>query len=180
MSRSRIAVLANALGYQCVWFACVASAAAHRPVWGLLASLSFTLATVGFGGCWRNDLRTLGIVLPLGIGMDSLFATADWLAYPGQAAAAVLPPGWLAAIWMGFAMTLNHSLAFLRGRAWLAATLGMLAAPAAYWAASRGFGVLEFMRPAPTVLVALGLAWALFLPAILALDARPVRREAVA
>ena len=167
---TRTALLANVLGYQCVWFACVGGAAAGRPELGLLASACFTVATLGLGGRWRADLRTAAVALPLGFAMDSAFAAAGWLAYASPGPWPFAAPAWIAAIWLAFAMTLNHSLGFLRGHAIAASLLGLAGAPLAYWSASRAFGVLGFAEPMVAVLLGVGMAWALLLPAILKLD----------
>ena len=171
----RAALAANALGYQAVWFACVAGAAQGRVWPGVAASLVFTAATLLLGGRWRADARMIAIAVPLGLGMDSLFAMAGWLAYHPAGPLPFAAPAWIAAIWLAFAMTLNHSLAFLRRHRGAAAGLAAAAAPAAYWGASRGFGVLDFAAPALAVTLAVGAAWALLLPAILALETRLAR-----
>lgn len=174
----RTALIANVLGYQCVWFACVGAAAAGRPLLGIAASLAFTLATLALGGRWRADLRTVAIALPLGFAMDSAFAAAGWLAYAAPGPWPFAAPAWIAAIWLAFAMTLNHSMGFLRRHALAASLLGLAGAPLAYWGASRGFGVLGFAEPVVDSLLAVGLAWALLLPVILRLDAPRPPREA--
>ena len=168
--KRQAATLANALGYQAVWFACVAGAASGSAWPGLLASLLFMAATLAFGGRARDDLRSLLVLLPLGLGLDSLFTAVGWIRYSPPGPWPLSAPGWIAAIWLGFGMTLNHSLAFLRGRHWLAGTLGLLGAPLAYWSASRGFGVVQFGQPTLAVLFALGLCWSLLLPLVYSLD----------
>lgn len=173
---TRAALVANVLGYQCVWFACVGGAASGRPALGILASAGFTLATLALGGRWRADLHTLAVALPLGFAMDCAFAAAGWLAYAAPGPWPFAAPAWIAAIWGAFAMTLNHSLGFLRGRAIAASLLGLAGAPLAYWTASRGFGVLGFAEPMPAVLLGVGIAWAMLLPAIFRLDLPRLRR----
>lgn len=175
---TRVATLANVLGYQLVWFACVAGAAAGRPWPGWLASALFTLVTLRLGGCWRSDLRTLVVAVPLGFGTDSLFAAGGWLAYAPAGPWPFAAPAWIGAIWFAFAMTLNHSLAFLRTRPTLSAVLGLVGAPLAYLGASRGFGVLAIATPVPAVLLSLGVAWAVLLPSIFAIDRRRPWRTA--
>jgi len=168
----RVALLANVLGYQLVWFACVGGAAAGRLWPGLLASALFAAATLLLGGRWRADLRTVAVAVPLGFGMDSLFAAAGWLAYAPAGPWPLAAPAWIGAIWLGFAMTLNHSLAFLRRQLAVAAGLALAGAPLAYLGAARGFGVLSLATPTALSLFVLGLAWAVLLPAIFVLDAR--------
>jgi hypothetical protein len=167
---ARVAVLANALGYQAVWFACVAGARSGRAWPGLLAALAFVIATLVFGGRSRSDLRMLVILLPLGLGLDSLFMAVGWTRYSPPGLLPFAAPVWILAIWLGFAMTLNHSLAFLRDRYWLSGLLGLVGGPLAYWTASRGFGVLSLGQPIAYVLLAIGLCWSLLLPLVFGLD----------
>lgn len=165
------AALVNVVGYQAVWFACVLGAASDRHWPGVLAATCFVAGTLAWGGRSRADLRTLAIVAPLGILLDSAFAASGWLAYhpSGQGPMA---PGWIAAIWAAFAMTLNHSLASLRQHRRLASLLGLAGGPLAYWSAAAAFGVLRFPDPALPALLALALAWALLLPMVFAIDDR--------
>ena len=163
---------ANVVGYQAVWFACVAGAGRGQPWMGPVAAMAFAALTLAFGGKRDADLRTLLLVLPIGFALDSAFAASGWMHYaqpwPWQHAA----PLWIWALWFGFAMTLNHSLAFLGGRPWLAALLGLLGGPLAYWAASSAFGAVRFGVPIASVMVALALAWAVTLPLLMTLNRR--------
>lgn len=171
MPAGRTRVVANALAFQGVWFACVVGASFGHAWPGLLAALAFAAATLLLGGRWRGDLRTLAIALPLGLGLDCGFAAIGWLQYPAVGAWPLAAPPWIAALWVGFAMTLNHSLAFLRGEPRLAALLGLVGGPLAYWGAARGFGVVSLPASAGMTLLALGLAWAALLPLVFRLDA---------
>lgn len=169
-TRTRSAVLANALGYQLVWFACVLGAAAGQAWPGVLASLLFTAATLAFGGCPRRDVGTLLILVPLGLALDSVFTAVGWTRYSLPGPWPQIAPIWIAAIWLSFGMTLNHSLSFLRQRPWLAGLLGLIGAPLAYWSAARGFGVIHFSQPALAILLALAFCWSLLLPLVFGLD----------
>lgn len=169
----RVHLIANALAFQGVWFACIVGASFGQAWPGVLAALAFAGATLVLGGQWRADLRTLAIALPLGLGLDCGFAAVGWLQYAPAAAWPLAAPPWIAALWVGFAMTLNHSLAFLRGEPRLAALLGLVGGPLAYWGAAQGFGVVSLPAPAGMTLLALGLAWAAFLPLVFRLDALP-------
>lgn len=168
-------VLVNAVAYQLVWLACVAGTAAGATWVGPIAALLFAVLMLGFGGKRRADLRALVVVLPVGIALDSAFATSGWLSYvAGWSGLPGLAPAWIVAIWAGFALTLNHSLLFLSGRPLLAAALGLVGGPLAY-SAARGFDVVSYGAPAASVLLALGLAWAAALPLLVALN-RPARQ----
>lgn len=167
-------MIANVLGYQGVWFACVGGAASGLVWPGLAAALAFAFATLALGGRRAADLRTLAFVLPLGFLVDSGLVASGWISYSPPGPAGTLAPVWIAAIWLAFAFTLNHSLAFLRSQRALSALLGLAGGPLAYWGASRAFGVIEFAQPAFLTLMVVGMCWAILLPVLFALD-RPAR-----
>lgn len=93
----------------------------------------------------------------------------------GASLAAALPPPWMIALWANFATTLNLSLAGLQTRPWLAALLGLVGGPLAYWGGA-GLGAMTFVAPLPA-LIALALGWALLTPLLLALAATLARRS---
>lgn len=182
--RRRLFIAGNVLGFQAVWLASIAGAGQGVAWAGPLAALLFAGVTLGFGGRRQDDLRMLAIALPVGCLLDSAFAASGWLVYaeawPWRSAA----PVWIASLWAGFALTLNHSMAFLRHRPLLAAAFGLVGGPLAYWTAAGAFGAVSFGAPLVWVLCALGLAWAAVLPLIYAMDHRlsptPLPRKAVA
>ena len=167
-------IIANVLGYQAVWFACVGGAASGLAWLGVVAALVFAIATLALAGRRAADLRTLAIVLPLGFLVDSSLVAFGWISYSPAGPAQALAPVWIAALWLAFSFTLNHSLAFLRPHRALSALVGLAGGPLAYWGASKAFGVIEFAQPALTTLVVMGLCWAALLPLLFLLD-RPAR-----
>ncbi|HEX5755249.1 MAG TPA: DUF2878 domain-containing protein [Arenimonas sp.] len=170
--RAGLRNLANAAGFQIVWLAAVAGAANGLPWAGPLAALLFAAAVLAWGGQRTRDLRLLAVALPLGIAIDSAFAASGWLRYVEPGPLPWLAPAWIAALWLGFTLTLNHSLAMLRQHAWLAALFGLIGAPVAYWAAAAAFAAVSFGAPDLLVLSAVGMAWALLLPALYRIDRR--------
>jgi hypothetical protein len=77
-----------------------------------------------------------------------------------------VPPVWIAAVWFGFGTLPNASLAWLKGRWKTQAILGALSGPLTYWAGVK-LGAATLPDPgAAGALFAIGLAWALALPAI--------------
>ncbi len=167
---------ANVIGFQLVWFGCMVGAGNGLPWLGPLACAIFVIATLAAGGQRRADLRLLLVALPLGIALDSAFAWSGWLRYAEAWPWITVAPLWIAALWAAFAMTLNHSMAFLRGRFWLAATLGLIGGPLAYWSAAGAFDAVSFGAPVAWVLIALALAWGALIPLIFRLDANLASR----
>jgi hypothetical protein len=162
----------NIVGFQLVWLACV-SGAGNGLIWaGPAVALMFSVMMLRYGGKAADDLRLLAIAVLLGFALDSAFAASDWLRYANSWPWRHASPVWIWAMWAGFALTLNHSLAFLRDRPWLAAGFGLLGGPVAYWAAAEAFDAVRFGAPTAWVLIALALSWAASLPLLFALDRR--------
>ena len=176
--RPSLPLLANMIGYQAVWFACVGGAASGLAWPGVIASLAFSIATLLFAGRRAADLRSIALMLPLGFTLDSGLVASGWVAYSPAGPGNAIAPVWIAAVWLSFALTLNHSLSFLRRHRAASALLGLAGGPLAYWSASRAFGVIEFTQPAVATLAVLGLCWAVLLPLVFALDARSRPLEA--
>ncbi len=157
-------MLANALGFQLVWFGCVYGAGRGLPWLGPLLALGFAALVLRFGGHRQDDLRMLRVALPLGFLIDTAWLSLGWLDYPAPWPVAGIAPAWIMALWLGFALTLNHSLASLRRRPVLAALLGALGGPLAYLGAARLFQAVTLHAPHGRIMLALALAWAAALP----------------
>jgi len=162
--------LANAIGYQLVWLACVAGAGAGWAWPGLAASIIFVGITLAQGGRRRDDLRLLALALVTGLVLDSAFAASGWMKYAAAWPSADAAPVWILALWASFALTLNHSLSFLRDRPGLSAALGSVGGPLAYASAAAGFEAVHFGVPMAWVMVALAIGWACALPLIFRID----------
>ena len=65
-------------------------------------------------------------------------------------------PSWILALWLGFALTVNHSLGWLQEKPWLAALLAALFAPVSYLAGER-LGAVTVANPSGLLLVSV--AW---------------------
>lgn len=165
---------ANLIGYQIVWFSAVIGAG-HGLAWpGVAAALVFIVAQLAASATARADLRLAGAAVICGMALDGTLSALGWARY---AANGWLAPAWILALWAAFALTLNHSLAYLRPRPWLACAVGAIGGPLAYWGAARGWQAVQFEPPAWRATAALAAGWALALPALTA-GARRWNREA--
>ena len=150
---------ANLVGYQLVWFAVVTSAARGQPWWGIASALVFATLQFHYSATRAADARAMGTAFACGFLLDGVLAATGWLHYESPLVS--LPaPIWILALWLAFAMTLNHSMTFLRGRPRLAATLGAIGGPMAYLAAARGFDAVTFLEPAWRAIALLSFGWA--------------------
>jgi hypothetical protein len=171
-----MAFWANLLGYQAVWFAAVIGAARDASWVGVAAAALFVAAQLAASKERRSDLLLVLSALLAGIMLDGTLASVGVLHYASPGA--LLPtPVWILAVWAAFAMTINHSLAFLRGRVEWAIVLGAIGGPLAYLGAARGFGAVVFTTPAWHAVALLALGWAIALPSLALLAQRWHRRR---
>jgi hypothetical protein len=172
----------NVLGFQAVWWACVLGAGAGSTWVGPLAAAAFAAVHLRFTPTPTRDLRLLCAALLLGLVVDGLLGASGLLAYAAAPGTTVLAPGWILALWCGFALTLTHSMAFFARRPLAAAAFGLLGGPLAYAGAAAAAGAVTFPHGSAPALAAVAAFWALALPLLYAVDRRFVvaPREAMA
>ncbi|MCK9505271.1 MAG: DUF2878 domain-containing protein [Porticoccaceae bacterium] len=153
----------NFIQFQICWFALVLSVANATP-WLGIAIAGALLAL----HCWRfampGEWQLLAVVGLLGWLWESLLQTTGLMNYAGEKYWAPLAPLWLAMLWINFAATLNHSMAWLKGQWFYALLLGASGAPLAFWAGVK-LGAASFGEEL-LALVVISLGWALLLPLI--------------
>jgi hypothetical protein len=167
--RALPAWLPNLLAFQAGWWAVVLGAAAGQPGLGIgvvALLLAWHLARVR---PFLKEAVLIGLAALVGLAFESLLQASGWVAYAGGGSG-LLAPLWMAALWANFAATLNVSLGPLQQRPWLAAALGAVGGPLAYWGGA-GLGAMTF-HYLVAGLAALAVAWALLTPLLLALATR--------
>ncbi|WKE63939.1 DUF2878 domain-containing protein [Gallaecimonas kandeliae] len=146
----------NLLLFQLAWLAAVL----WQSPWAVAALLALHLA---LSPKRRNDALLMAALVLAGLAVDGSLSAAGVLDFgPGPWP---VPP-WLLALWAAFGMLPNHGLAWLKTRPWLAAVLGALGGPFAYWAGVR-LGAVSFGWPLGSSLAVLALVWALLLPLLM-------------
>lgn len=149
----------NFVASQLLWLAAVAGAA-HGYWWlGPLAFLAFAVVQLAPRYRARGDVVLMLLALPVGLTVDSTMAATGLLHYASPVPSTHYAPVWILALWMGFALTFNHSLARLMHRPAAATVLGAIVGPFSYWLASRSWGAVGFTEPLSRVLITLGLLW---------------------
>ncbi|MFN3310475.1 MAG: DUF2878 family protein [Thermomonas sp.] len=161
------------LAYQATWFAAVIGAG-HGLWWpGVAAAALFAAWRLAVSPRRALELRLVLVALALGLALETLWVRGGLLEYratwPWLAA-----PGWILALWLAFALTL---LGYLQRHLGLAALLGAIGGPLAYWGAARGWGVARFPDPAWHGLLALAAGWALAMPLLSWLARRGLQAE---
>lgn len=168
----------NFVVFQLVWFGAVAGAAQDRLWIGPAAGLAFVALHLWMTprGERAGEARlVLGFTL-LGALLDSGLKSLGLTIYPTSAAAwpeglAWVVPGWILALWAGFACLPRFSLGWLSGRWMLAALFGAVGGPLSYWGGARMGAVALADEPFRTV-TALSLEYAIVTPLLLAMSLR--------
>jgi hypothetical protein len=160
----RMALVLNVVLFQLGWFACVLGAAHGWPwlgVWVALGVLAWHLARSVQPA---REAALLAGAAVVGTAFETLLVQTGWLRYGGGSGLLIegTAPMWMVALWALFATTLNVSMRALRPRLVLAALLGAVGGPLAYYGGAR-LGALELVSPG-AALAAIGIGWAVLTP----------------
>nr|WP_262417107.1 DUF2878 domain-containing protein [Pseudomonas sp. SH10-3B] len=150
--------MANAVLFQCGWFACVLGGDGPWLLVGL-AVLAIHLLWIS---SWAQDGALIIRVTALGTVLDTLLRSLGVFHFsePGP-----LIPFWLILLWAVLATTLRHCLAWSARPWWRAAALGAIGGPLSYYAGSQLAGVYFGYALLPTM-TGLALLWAVVFVAL--------------
>ena len=159
------------LGFQLVWLACAFGAARDLP-WPGLAAAALMLALYLRG---TDDRKPATIVIlaaaALGFAVETAMVANQWLRYGAAWPSATFAPAWIVGLWAAFGATLKVTDAMLGERRLLAAALGFLLAPVAYFAGAQ-LGALSISVPQWSGYLVIAFVWACAWPALLILHAK--------
>jgi hypothetical protein len=163
-------MLVNFIAFQIGWFACVLGGAYGWPMLGV-AVAAVIIALHLHRAAWPRQEAIL-IVLSglLGFAADSLLTGLGLLKFPSGQFHPQFAPYWMVAMWMSFATTFNVSLRWLKRRLGLAALLGMIAGPLAYYGGAQ-LGGVAFANPLASLLAVAGV-WTPAMPLLLVIADR--------
>lgn len=159
-----IAWWVNALGFQACWLAFVAGAGLGYCWTGFVALVPFAAYTLYRSPVARADALLMVMAALLGCVADSALIASGMVRFASPVPSTSIAPVWIVGLWIAFALTLNHSMAFLQQRRWLAAALGAVAGPVAYLIAANAWSALAFVAPAWHGVVFLAISWAIVTP----------------
>ena len=160
----------NILASQAGWFACVLGAAYGTPLFGPAVVAAIVGMHLVHSARPSREFALIVSAGLLGAAWDSALVAAGWIEYPAGNVSASLAPYWIVAMWMLFATTLNVSLRWLRERPALAAIVGGISGPLAYYGGAKlgGVGFVDTQA----ALTALAFGWAAMLSALSVLSSR--------
>lgn len=160
-------LILNALGFNVVWFAWALGVPANQLIVPAIVSVLFIGWHLKISHCAQQDFKLIVISFVAGL----VFDTALQLLNLAQFAAINpkplegLQPWWMAFMWMAFACTLNHSMAWLRKLHVLAA--GLLCGVLGYlsYVGAMKLGALT-LQAGIGLMAALFVFWGVFIPLV--------------
>ena len=162
----------NAVVFQLAWLLTVGAAGRGIGWAGPLVTIAFAAYTLACGGHARADRLLILVAATLGFALDSVWAYAHVIEYAASFPAPAIAPLWIVALWVNFAVSLNHSLAWLLQRPLLAVVFGAIGGPLSYFIADRSWHAVALGAPLARTLLLLALAWAVVTPLLCALARR--------
>lgn len=168
MPASSRRLILNICFFQAGWWACVISAA-YGYAW-LGVSTVAVIAVVHFfyvSTSRRLDLLLACAALLVGLLANTAIAAAGAMTFPPSTWARPLAPAFMLALWFNFALTLTTMLRWLRRRYVLAALVGALGGPLAYFAGARLGALILGPLHTPLALLLIAAEWALAIPLLL-------------
>jgi hypothetical protein len=155
--------LFNVIAFYVGWFCSVLGAAHGYPLAGPLAVVLILAVHLKLNPPWQGELALCGISLAAGFCVDSVLVWTGVLSLRQDFLPAGLTSVWMMMMWVNFVMTLNVSLKKVHGHPWIAAWLGALGGPAAYYTGER-LGAITIPDPRGVHLLIIGAAWAVATP----------------
>lgn len=155
-------IIINIIAHQVGWFAAVLGAGNGMPWLGVAVIPLVVALHLALSLDWKPEMAlALGAAM-IGFSFDTVLVTAGVFSPVFFLFPAPLSPPWMVMLWINFATTLNVSLGRLRGKYVLAAILGAVGGPVAYYGGAE-LGAMTVI-PNTNQLIVLGIAWACAVP----------------
>jgi hypothetical protein len=154
----------NLVLFKLGWVACVAFAAAGDPGLATLAVAAVVAAHLVAVPAAIKEAALLASAGAIGMAWESLLVSFGLVSYPGSASDASFAPYWIVAMWVLFATTINHGLAWTKRSWYVASIAGLIGGPLAFLGGAN-LGAVEFENTVAAML-AIGIGWAILLPAL--------------
>jgi hypothetical protein len=143
-------MIINALIFNANWFGLILLGNKFIPVTVATLLWHFYQSTER-----KQEFMLFGFVITTGVVCDTVLTNMGVFLFEERH---LFIPLWLAFIWASFAVTINHSLSFLKNRPLIQALFAGVGAPMSYIAGQK-FGVVDFGYSHTITFVVLGLLW---------------------
>ena len=154
----------NFILFQAAWFICVLGASYNQTYLALTLSIIILLIHFSLIKKRMLDVKLIIIAGLIGLLFDGALLNFDLIIYNDPGLPYPFTPIWIVMLWMIFAMTLNHSLAWLSQKYYLSILFGAIGGPLAYIAGEK-LGAITLLST--NSIITLSVGWALITPILL-------------
>ena len=148
----------NIIALKVIWLLAVIGAA-KGIIWpSLIAVFCFGIWQLSPKRKHKNDALFICLAVPTGFLLDSIWQTSSLISF--SSGNNHVAPIWILGLWAAFALTFNHSLAWLKSRPILAVCFGAFGAPISYFAA-HNLGALTYPNGLLAACICLSISWSL-------------------
>ncbi len=157
--------LINVTLYELGWLCCVLGGAWGHPIAGGLAAMTLAGVHLLLATARKSEFKLMLLACLLGVMVDTAQQQAGFFTFQTDPSWPLWLPFWVFVIWAQFATLFRYALFWLRGRYLLAAAIGLVGGPLAYWAGIR-LGAAEW-GPQPFLsILCLATVWAVVTPGL--------------
>ena len=154
----------NFVLFQAAWFVCVLGASYNRTYLALTLSLIILLLHFAIIKNRMLELKLIIIAGFIGLLFDGALLNLDLIIYNDAGLPYPFTPIWIVMLWMIFAITLNHSLAWLSQKIYISILFGAIGGPLAYIAGEK-LGAITLLST--NSIITLSIGWAFITPILL-------------
>lgn len=154
----------NFVLFQAAWFVCVLGASYNHTYLAFTLSLIILLLHFAIIKNRMLELKLIIIAGLIGLLFDGALLNFDLIIYNDPGLPYPFTPIWIVMLWMIFAMTLNHSLAWLSQKIYISILFGAMGGPLAYIAGEK-LGAITLLST--NSIITLSIGWALITPILL-------------
>jgi hypothetical protein len=161
-AQEKFAIYGNAIIFQALWFASILGAKAYVAWPAVLLLFILIIWGFVFSKQYRPDLRMVIVGVLVAFSVEPIWIGQGLVVYPLQPES-YFPPLWIVALWVGFAVSFNHSLKWLQNRYLLGAALGGFGSVCSITAAFR-LEAIGLPQGWLAFVIQYGLIWAIIVP----------------
>ena len=160
--KNKLPIIINASLFQACWFACVIGGANELTWPAVVTFLILAIYQLHPDRRHSRDALLLLVSIPMALLVDSFWVASGMMTFTESFPFAGIAPLWIIILWCAFALTVNHSLAWLKAHPSLPIVFGGFGGPMSYFAGLK-LGGVEYHSDFWLVSLALALAWSISL-----------------
>jgi len=162
--------IANWILTQALWFICVLGGDLYAAV----AGICYWFIYVTYIGNLQREWPSIIIIVSSGFIIDTLLSSFGLIQFNTN----MLIPLWLLVMWSGFATLFHHGLGWLLAKPVLAAVLGAITGPLAYFAGAT-LSMSQINVPLTVFISVYAVLWSLYIPIFLFISSKLNRSESL-